>query len=220
MGEGDRDTKTGASRCGPRRLINEMFTPADDGSSPSRSGAGDVALAAAIGRNRKKRVSARCAARCRRRSASARTCDDQNNNPPAVPERRTCSTAHRASAVDPGLRRHTFAVSSPHHVKAAGCSRCGGWTTNTGRSETRESAGRSRRSSPQPGCGCINSVNDPVGQPPPGSSASRAAWPLGTVRWPMEPSCEALHSSGCISSTRSCCIAPIVPSSLYIYTVV
>lgn len=174
MGEGDRDTNTGASRCGPRRLMNETFTPPSDGPSPSRSGAGEVALAAAIGRNRKKSVSARCAARCRRRSASALTCDDQKSRPPAVPPRRICSTAQRASAVVPGLSRHRFVVSSPHHARADCCKRCGGWTTKTGRWEMRESAGRRSRSSPQPGCGCISSVSDPVGQPPPGSSRSRS----------------------------------------------
>jgi hypothetical protein len=100
---------------------------------------------------------------------------------PAVPARRICSAAHRLSAVVAALSTRIFSAPTPHQVNAAGCSRCGGCSTKTGRVATVSSAALSRRSSPQPGCGTITSVKAPVGQPWPGSSASSASCPLATV---------------------------------------
>src|SRR5690606_41546336 len=51
-----------------------------------------------------------------------------------------------------------------------------------------------------PGCGASNSTSAPGGQPPPGSSADSAAWPVGTPRPALRANCVARERAGWMCS--------------------
>lgn len=154
------------SRCGPRRLTNSILMPPGAGRSASRSGAGEESWAAAIGRSRKNSVSPHWAARCRRRSDSARMCCCHNSTAPQLPLRRICSAAHRLSAALPVLRIHSSCCGGKSRPSA--CGAYGGCSKAAGRVRLARVA-FNKRNSPMPGCWSSNSVRTPVGQPPPGN---------------------------------------------------
>lgn len=156
--------------------------PSRFGASASRKGAGEASRAAAACRNTKKRADPLCAARFSRRSASARTCDCQSKTTAHVPARSTCSAAQSASAVRGAGKQTKRAGSTPQYARASGCSVCGGWISTIGLPAARASTGTSSRSSPIPVCCASSSTSAPAGQPPPGSSADSAGWPVSTPR--------------------------------------
>ena len=57
------------------------------------------------------------------------------------------------------------------------------------------SAGSSSRHSPCPACGCSTSTSAPTGHPPPGSTASSAAWPVGRVAPALRASSSARQTA-------------------------
>ncbi len=141
-----------------------------------------------------------CAARLSRRSASARVAACHSNTAPHVPARSACSAAHSASAVRGARIVTKRAGSTPQYASASACRWCGGWTSMIGRVARRPSTGASRRSSPIPACWTSSSTRHPAGQPPPGSSAVRSAWPVSMPRAPERASCDARQSEAWISS--------------------
>ncbi|MNT03696.1 hypothetical protein D3C72_1382430 [compost metagenome] len=86
---------------------------------------------------------------------------------------------------------------------AARASACGGWggcNSTMGKPGSCASAGASSRNSPLPGCCTSRSMRLPLGQPPPGSCADRAAKPVSRQRVAPCPSCDARHKDGCKAS--------------------
>ncbi len=167
----DRDS----SFVGPRRLMTSMTRPPAAGRRPSRNVAGEASAAHAKGRINKKSTSEDWAARCRRRSASERMCCCHRSSAPQLPVRKICSALHNASAVFGARMRSTLSTGRPRYASACALGVCGGWIRATGRFATCCRAGCRSRNSPTPGCCTSSSTSALSGQPPPGSSAERAA---------------------------------------------
>lgn len=193
--------------------------PSRSGRSASRKTAGDASCAAASGRTIKKSVSDDCAARCSRRSEDVWTYCDQNSNAPQLPARRICSADHKASAVLEARICNSCSGDRPMYSRPSPFGTCGGWTIATGRLPSALSAGRSSRISPTPACWTSRSISAPTGQPPPGSSADSAGYPVSTTRPRLCASWDARHRDGCISSARTAAVDIGSSKNLYIYTV-
>ena len=180
--------------------MKPISRPPAAGRSDSLSGAGEESWAEARGRSMKNRVSALCAARCKRRKVSPRAWLCQNRSAPQLPLRRTCSAAHSASVLR--LLRIQISCDGCKPI-AASASAWGGWggCKSTMRFlATFSRAGRSRRNSPMPGCWGSKSIRVPVGQPLPGSWDDKVGWPVSMQRAVECASCEASHREGCKSS--------------------
>ena len=123
----------------------------------------------------------------------------------------------RAAGVQPGMRRggvlmlmpearielrshSNWAGSRPSAASASACGAWGGCSRTIRRSAQADSAGRSRRISPMPGCCSSKSTRVPLGQPPPGSWLDNAAWPVSMQRVSACASCDARHNDGCKAS--------------------
>ena len=184
------------SRCGPRRLTKPMLTPPAAGRRLRRKGAGDASCALDKGRNMKNSVSPHCAARCSRRRLSLRAWFCHNNKAPQLPLRKTCSAAHKVSALRVLRIQTSWDGGKPSAASASACGAWGGCSSTMRREAAAASAGRSRRSSPMPVCWSSRSIRVPVGQPPPGSWLDRVGWPVSTQRALEWASCDARQSEG------------------------
>jgi hypothetical protein len=132
------------------------------------------------GRQAKTRASLPRALTCRRRICSGRAWGSQASTRAAAWARSSCSVHQSRSAVVCACTQTRAEAGSPHWARPGRCGTWGGPTSTMGRpSAARARAtGPSRRHSSRAGWGCSSSVRAPQGQPPPGSSASSAAWPL------------------------------------------
>jgi hypothetical protein len=146
------------------------------------------------------------AARCRRRKTVGSVAAFREAPPGSAchhstatmaPDRSACSAAQAASAALSGQATVNHSGAKPKAARAGPCGRQGGATHNQG---PPANAGASKDNSPLPGAGSSSSVKPAAGQPPPGSSASRAAWPVLRCRAPRlpgppPPSCPAIDRS-------------------------
>lgn len=144
-------------------------------------------------------LSPACANTCSLRNAPGRARLSQISTPSKALLRRSCSAAHKRSA-DSLVRTQTICSgekSQPTSLTAFG--RCGGATSAMRRAFALsvDNAGRSNRHSPIPDCGHSSSVNPPRGQPPPGSSASNASYPVVRTRPSPRARWPAFHNAGC-----------------------
>lgn len=133
---------------------------------------------------------------------AGRAWSSQSSTPPNAWLRRICSAAHSRSD---GLAARTQTICSGEKSQPTSRTALGryGGPTRAMRSapaHSVDSAGRNSRHSPIPGCGHSSSVSPPSGQPPPGSSASSASWPVASTRPTPRARLPARHSAGCSSS--------------------
>ena len=172
----------GAGCVPPRRLRRRTISCSPSPSSSRRSGAGDDWPAHAGERKTNSSVRLFSAASCSRRSVLVCTSGSQATTAPtpsAASERSQAQAASRPGALATSRRDK----SRPYSCSAGACSRCGGATQTSQASsslDSRAKAGKSRLSSPMPRRKGRISVSPPRGQPPPGSSRSSSAKPVGT----------------------------------------
>lgn len=167
---------------GPRRLSSVTpSVPRGPALSCSRKAAADASLCARPGRNRKARVPLPATALCRRRTCRASACVAQHSTMPSAPLDKACSVVHSASCGRSGETSARRARPMPAAAQAGAWQACGGATSSIHLSSAsmRVSAGSRNEHSPKPLPSARISVSAPRGQPPPGSSASRRAKPLG-----------------------------------------
>jgi hypothetical protein len=163
-------------------LIMSTSNPSSAGLSASRNNAGDESCARARGPTITKRVSDACAARCNRRKADVLRCCAQKISPPQLPVRKICSADHNASAVDCAFTCSSCSSGSPIYPRPSPFGICGGCSKAIGRLPATLRAGRRSLISPTPGCCTSRSMSAPTGQPPPGSSADSAGYPVSKTR--------------------------------------
>lgn len=174
--------KSGASWCGPRRLMMWVEMPPAAGRNARRNGAGDASAAALIGRTSQKNVSVVCAARLSRRSASSRILVCHSSTAPQLPLRKICSVDQRASAVLGARIQSKFGQFKSMNLQAAELGKYGGCTKAIRRCcESCANIGRNKCISPMPACCTSNSVKVDWGQPFPGSSSSSMLCPVAMV---------------------------------------
>ncbi len=178
------DRISGRAAGRPRRLricTDKAPAPAACGAlNITRSGAGDGVCAVAVDRNKQAKTARPSAASCKRRKARAsRLACGQARMPANPPLASNCST-HQA-ACRPARTMTSRSSASPAAAQAGACGKQGGATSASRPPsfDNRASAGSSRLISPRPLRSTRISVRFPRGQPPPGSSASSSAWPLG-----------------------------------------
>lgn len=148
----------------------------------TRSGAGDGVRRAAVGRHRQAKTGRPSAATCSRRSVRASMpASGQASTPAKPPLASNCSTHQPTCRPAPTTTRRSG--TTPAAAQAGACGSQGGATSASQppAADSRARAGKSRLSSPTPLRSTRISVKFPRGQPPPGSSASSSAWPLGMV---------------------------------------
>ena len=200
----------GALRAAPRRFRMRTASSPREVPRPRRSAAHDVSAAACGGRNSTASTALPSAASCRRRSSEYLMLPGHASSAPQAWERSACSVAHSVSR---GLRVVTMmmcARSMPAAASAGAYGRCGGAIHTMVRfcADSAASAHPSMRSSPMPACAGMISVSAAVGQPPPGSSASSAAKPVGTLALATRLNSLPRQMAGWLSNVASAFTAP------------
>ena len=187
---------------GPRRLNTSTAScrPAR-GEHARRSGAGLLHRRAAAGRSAMSGVAPACAARCKRRKVGPGQGPGFHHSTAAqLPARRACSTAQAASARLAGLTHTSRASATFMACKALVQGTPGGATQSnscapSSRRSSAPSQGWSSANSPLADAGNNSSIKPASGQPPPGSSASSAAQPVGAVGTAKGEIALACHTS-------------------------
>jgi hypothetical protein len=174
---------SGAAAGVPRRFRMRTARPAAEDSNAIRSGAGEDSRAAASGRKSATKAELASAASARRRNSGYRASGSHATKPRQLAARSACSAAQSASR-RPGARTTTRLLrSTPAAANPGAYGTCGGASQTTRFPELvrRASAGRTSCNSPMPSTSARISVSTPVGQPPPGNSASRDTNPVGSA---------------------------------------
>ncbi len=185
---------------GPRRLktSTENWWPAR-GAPARRKGAGLLCARAWGGRRAINGVQPAWAARCSRRSVADITGRSFHHSTAAqLPARSACSAAQAPSARLAGWTQTSRGRPRPSACSAATQGQAGGAIQSRSREPASRCAsprsqGASRASSPL-AAGISSSVRPARGQPPSGSSASRAGQPVGAVGRRLPASCPARHN--------------------------
>ena len=121
-----------------------------------------------------------------------RACGSQASTAATSAQRSACSLAHSCAAGVPARTHSSARVASQPAASAGKKGSCGGFTSATAPPCARWCATRAGSSSDHRGAvgwASSSSISAPSGQPPPGSSASSAAWPLATTA--TAPACKA-----------------------------
>ena len=177
----------GTGRCsgGPRRLrMCTSMAPAFS-SSHSLSRAGDPASRAPASRKTNGNRDCSCAASCRRLSSASLACGNQARTAVTSAQRSACSVAHKRAPGLPARRHSSRSAGRPCAARQGMKGACGGATRTTGPGPSTAacaSAGSTSCQKDESTCGCSSSTMPSSGQPPPGSWASSAAWPLAMTR--------------------------------------
>lgn len=176
------DKVSGRETGRPRRLMmrtdNALLPSA--ASNTTRSGAGDGTPAAAVDRHKQAKTERPSAATCSRRKARALMFASGQASTPAKPPLASSCSTHQPTLL-PALTTTSLSSARPAAAQAGACGSHGGATSASQppSADKRASAGNSRLISPTLLRSTRISVRLPRGQPPPGSSASSSAWPLG-----------------------------------------
>jgi len=173
----------GAARAAPRRFKMRTARWPCHVCRLSRSAAHVVSRAASGRRNSTAITQLPSAAICKRRSSVYLTLPGHASTAPHALERSACSVAHSVSRALRVVTMIRCARSMPAAASAGAYGRWGGAIQTHMRfcADNAASAQPSMRSSPMPSCCGKISVSAAVGQPPPGSSASSALKPVGTL---------------------------------------
>ena len=165
---------------GPRRLRTSSCRPSPPGSSATsrRKTAGDAPVRACAGRITNSSLAFSLHAICRRRNCSVRACGSQARTASTSAQRRACSQAHMRAAGALAATHSNCCGARPWAARPGPNGVCGAPTSTTMPWPARARAGSKRRHSFWPLWACRISTSAPTGQPPPGSCASSAAWPL------------------------------------------
>ena len=180
------DRTSGRAAGRPRRLrICTDKTPApvvDAGFSSTRNGAGEGLATVAVDRHKQAKTDRPSAATCKRRKARASSpASGQVRTPANPPLASNCSTDQAARR--PARTITSRSSATPAAAQAGACGSQGGATSASQppAADNCARAGNNKAISPRPLRSTRNSVRFPRGQPPPGNSASSAAWPLGML---------------------------------------
>lgn len=176
------DKASGRETGRPRRLMmrtdNALSSAVEF--NMTRNGAGDGTPAAAVDRHKQAKTERPSAATCRRRKARASMfASGQASTPAKPPLDSSCSTLQ--AMLLPVLTTTSRSSATPAAAQAGACGNHGGATSASQppSADNLASAGSRRLISPTLPRSTRISVKFPRGQPPPGSSASSSAWPLG-----------------------------------------
>ena len=173
------DRWSGRAAGRPRRLRIWTDRPSAAPASTRRRGAGDGRPATAVDRHRQARVGLPSAATCRRRRARASMLLAGQASTPAKPPLANNCSQHQAAS-RPARMSSKRSGTTPAAAQAGACG-CQGGSIRASQPPACDKvarAGSSKLISPWPQRSTRISVRFPCGQPPPGNSASRAAWPL------------------------------------------
>jgi len=180
------DRTSGCAAGRPRRLricTDKALAPVvDTGLNSTRSGAGEGLAAVAVDRHKQAKTERPSAATCKRRKVRASIpASGQARTPANPPLTSNCSTDQ--AACRPARTITSRSSATPAAAQAGACGSQGGATSASQppAADNCARAGSNKAISPRPLRSTRISVKFPRGQPPPGNSASSAAWPLGML---------------------------------------